>query len=99
MEALGAELRMVPSEGGNVTPALFERFKERIAVLAREPDTFWTVARTEGIGQPPPYRRARAVGVARADARRGGAHGVEGIGTVSARTGRGKNRRHRRRRR
>jgi cysteine synthase A len=42
MEALGAELRMVPSEGGKVTPALFERFKEEIAVLAGEPDTFWT---------------------------------------------------------
>jgi cysteine synthase A len=42
MEALGAELRMVPSEGGKVTPALFERFKKEIAVLAGEPDTFWT---------------------------------------------------------
>src|SRR5829696_1693970 len=42
MEALGAELRMVPSEGGKVTPVLFERFKNEIAVLASEPDTFWT---------------------------------------------------------
>ena len=42
MEALGAELRMVPSDGGNVTPALFERFRAAIAVLASEPDTFWT---------------------------------------------------------
>ncbi|HEY7501078.1 MAG TPA: cysteine synthase family protein [Vicinamibacterales bacterium] len=42
MEALGAELRIVPSEGGKVTPALFERFKKEIAVLAAEPDTFWT---------------------------------------------------------
>jgi cysteine synthase len=42
MEALGAELRMVPSDGGQVTPALFERFKKEIAVLADEPDTFWT---------------------------------------------------------
>jgi cysteine synthase len=42
MEALGAELRMVPSEGGKVTPVLFERFKNDIAVLAGEPDTFWT---------------------------------------------------------
>jgi cysteine synthase len=42
MEALGAELRMVPSEGGKVTPVLFERFKKEIAVLAGEPDTFWT---------------------------------------------------------
>jgi cysteine synthase A len=42
MEAFGAELRMVPSDGGKVTPALFERFKKEIAVLANEPDTFWT---------------------------------------------------------
>src|SRR5688572_27731444 len=42
MEALGAELRMVPSDGGKVTPALFQRFQEQIAVLASEPNTFWT---------------------------------------------------------
>ena len=42
MEAFGAELRMVPSDGGKVTPALFERFKQEIAVLANEPDTFYT---------------------------------------------------------
>jgi cysteine synthase A len=42
MRAFGAELRLVPSEGGRVTPALFERFREQIAVLAAEPDTFWT---------------------------------------------------------
>jgi cysteine synthase len=42
MTALGAELRLVPSDGGQVTPALFERFKKEIAVLASEPDTFWT---------------------------------------------------------
>jgi cysteine synthase A len=42
MRAFGAELRMVPSDGGQVTPALFERFKREIAVLASEPNTFWT---------------------------------------------------------
>ena len=42
MEAFGAELRLVPSDGGNVTPALFERFRKEIAILAAEPDTFWT---------------------------------------------------------
>jgi cysteine synthase A len=42
MRAFGAELRIVPSDGGKVTPALFERFKAQIAVLAGEPDTFWT---------------------------------------------------------
>jgi cysteine synthase len=42
MRAFGADLRMVPSDGGKVTPALFERFQEEIARLASEPDTFWT---------------------------------------------------------
>ena len=42
MQAFGAELRMVPSDGGQVTPALFERFQNEIAALAAEPDTFWT---------------------------------------------------------
>jgi cysteine synthase A len=42
MTAFGAELRIVPSEGGKVTPLLFERFRKEIAVLAAEPDTFWT---------------------------------------------------------
>jgi cysteine synthase A len=42
MEAFGAELRMVPSDGGKVTPALFERFRKEIAVLAAEPNTYWT---------------------------------------------------------
>src|SRR6059036_3889866 len=42
MKAFGAELRMVPSDGGQVTPALFERFKREIATLAAEPNTFWT---------------------------------------------------------
>jgi cysteine synthase A len=42
MRALGAELRIVPSDGGKVTPALFERFRAAIAELAAEPDTYWT---------------------------------------------------------
>jgi cysteine synthase A len=42
MTAFGAELRMVPSDGGKVTPALFERFRREIALLASEPNTFWT---------------------------------------------------------
>jgi cysteine synthase A len=32
----------VPSEGGKVTPGLFDRFKARIAELTRDPNTFWT---------------------------------------------------------
>jgi cysteine synthase A len=42
MRAFGAELRIVPSDGGKVTPALFDRFRKEIAILAAEPDTFWT---------------------------------------------------------
>jgi len=42
MAAFGAEVRIVPSDGGKVTPALFERFKEQIKVLAEEPGTYWT---------------------------------------------------------
>jgi cysteine synthase A len=42
MRAFGAELELVPSDGGAVTPALFERFRARIKVLAAEPGTYWT---------------------------------------------------------
>jgi cysteine synthase A len=42
MQAFGAELRLVASDGGQVTPALFERFRKEIALLASESDTFWT---------------------------------------------------------
>jgi cysteine synthase A len=42
MTAFGAELRLVPGDGGKVTPALFERFRNEIAKLAAEPNTFWT---------------------------------------------------------
>jgi len=42
MTAFGADLRLVPSDGGTVTPALFDRFRTEIAKLAAEPDTFWT---------------------------------------------------------
>ena len=42
MKAFGAELRLIPSDGGKVSPALFERFRAAIAELAKEPDTFWT---------------------------------------------------------
>ena len=56
MEALGAELRIVPSDGGKVTPALFERFQKEIAVLASEPDTFWT----DQFHNPMPFAATRA---------------------------------------
>lgn len=42
MRAFGADLELVPSDGGQVTPALFDRFRARIAELRKDPDTFWT---------------------------------------------------------
>ena len=42
MRAFGADLEIVASDGGKVTPALFDRFKARIAELAKDPNTFWT---------------------------------------------------------
>ena len=42
MQAFGADVRLEPSEGGKVTPALFDRFRARIKTMAEEPETFWT---------------------------------------------------------
>jgi cysteine synthase A len=42
MRAFGADLEVVPSDGGRVTPALFDRFKARIAALRNDPNTFFT---------------------------------------------------------
>jgi cysteine synthase len=42
MTAFGGDLRLVPSDGGKVSPALFERFRAEIKTLAAEPNTFWT---------------------------------------------------------
>lgn len=42
MEAFGATVEIVPSDGGKVTPALFDRFRARIAEIAAEPGTYWT---------------------------------------------------------
>jgi cysteine synthase A len=42
MRAFGADLEIVASDGGTVTPALFDRFKARIAELMKDPNTFWT---------------------------------------------------------
>src|SRR5262245_58660053 len=42
MEAFGANVEIVPSDGGKVTPALFDRFRARIAIMKDEPGTFWT---------------------------------------------------------
>lgn len=42
MAALGAELTLVPSEGGRTTKKLILDMIERARELAREPNTFWT---------------------------------------------------------
>jgi cysteine synthase A len=42
MKAFGAEVEIVPSDGGKVTPALFDRFRKRIDAMKDEPGTFWT---------------------------------------------------------
>jgi len=42
MRAFGADLQIVPSEEGKITPALFDRFKAEIGRLSEEPGTFWT---------------------------------------------------------
>ena len=42
MRAFGADLEIVQSDGGKVTPALFDKFKARIAELAKQPNTFFT---------------------------------------------------------
>jgi cysteine synthase A len=42
MEAFGADVEMVASDGGQVTPALFDRFRARMAILKDEPGAFWT---------------------------------------------------------
>ena len=42
MRAFGADLELIASDNGRVSPALFDRFKSRIAELTREGNTFWT---------------------------------------------------------
>lgn len=42
MRAFGADLEILPSDGGKVTPALFDRFRARIAELQAEAGTFFT---------------------------------------------------------
>jgi len=42
MAALGAELELVPSEGGRTTKQLILRMIETARALSREPDTYWT---------------------------------------------------------
>jgi cysteine synthase A len=42
MQALGAELTIVPSDGGRVTPDLVPRMVALAGEYAAEPDTYWT---------------------------------------------------------
>ncbi len=42
MQAFGAELTIVASEGGKVTPGLTPRMIAKAAEFAAEPDTYWT---------------------------------------------------------
>jgi len=42
MRAFGAELDIVPSDGGRITPDLFVRMRARAEELAARPGTFWT---------------------------------------------------------
>lgn len=42
MEALGAELTIVPSDGGKITPDLVPKMIEKASEYAAEPDSYWT---------------------------------------------------------
>jgi len=42
MRAFGADLELIASDDGKVTPALFGRFRARIAELTKDPNTYWT---------------------------------------------------------
>ena len=42
MRAFGAQLTIVPSQGGQITPDLVPRMVEEARTLAQAPDTYWT---------------------------------------------------------
>jgi cysteine synthase A len=42
MRAFGADLHVVASEGGAITPGLFDRMRAEVQRMLQEPDTFWT---------------------------------------------------------
>src|SRR4249920_2484495 len=42
MRAFGADLHIVDSEGGTITPGLFDRMRAEVKRMLQEPDTFWT---------------------------------------------------------
>jgi cysteine synthase A len=42
MRAFGADLHIVDSDGGRITPGLFDRMRAEVKRMLQEPDTFWT---------------------------------------------------------
>jgi len=42
MRAFGADLHVVASEGGRITPSLFDWMRAEVNRLCEDPDTFWT---------------------------------------------------------
>jgi cysteine synthase A len=42
MRAFGADLHVVPSEGGKITPGLFDRMRAEVTRMCEDPETFWT---------------------------------------------------------
>jgi cysteine synthase A len=42
MRAFGADLHVVASEGGTITPGLFDRMRAEVTRMCEDPDTFWT---------------------------------------------------------
>jgi cysteine synthase A len=78
MQAFGAEVEVLESDGGKVTPELFDRFEARIAELAAEPDTWWT----EQFVNPGNATGYRALGQEVVEELDGGVDGfVMGLGT------------------
>lgn len=42
MRAFGADLHVVPSDGGKITLGLFDRMRAEVTRMCEDPDTFWT---------------------------------------------------------
>jgi cysteine synthase len=63
MAALGAELTLVPSEGGRTTKKLILDMVEAARVLSREPHTYWTDQLNNTTASRATTRSARRPGV------------------------------------
>jgi cysteine synthase A len=59
MEALGAELTIVPSDGGKITPDLVPKMIEKASEYAEEPGSYWT----DQLNNPDSLVGYRGVGV------------------------------------